>query len=96
MRGVPDHSNEQTGLPSLAAMLPLTLRLKDAIPDELMALGQEVVDMVRRHGLYTLNTYRQAAKDLSKILRVNGRRIKPKDLYYVALRVKWIKDSTGE
>ena len=96
MRGIPDHSNQQPALPSLSAALPATLTLKEKISDEWAGLGQEVVDMVLCRGLYSLESYRRAAKDLCNVLRVNGRRMKQRDLYYMALRVKWIKDSTDE
>ncbi len=95
MRGVPDHSNEQSSLPSPSAALPSAITLKEPIPEELSELGREVLEMVPRKLRGSLEAYRQAASDLSQILRVKGVRMKPKNLYYVTLRVKWIRDSTG-
>jgi hypothetical protein len=43
-----------------------------------------------------LAAYRQAAEHLSRIFRVTGLRIKPKMLYYTALRVKWLRDQVTE
>ncbi len=94
MLGIPDHSNDQPCLPSPSEVVSPSLTLMDPIPEELAALGQEVLDMVPRKERSSLEAYRRAASDLSKILRVGKVRMKPKDLYYVALRVKWIKDST--
>jgi transposase InsO family protein len=97
MRGVPDHSKEQpSDSPSITVtVLPPTLIPKSSIPDRLAELGREVLDMVPRKQRGSLEAYRQAAHDLSAILKVNGVRMKPKNLYYVALRVKWIADNTS-
>ncbi len=95
MRGVPDHSNDQPCVPSLPLASPGSLTLKEPIPEELAALGREVLEMVPRPERCWLAAYRRAANALSRMLRTTGVRVKPKALYYVALRVKWIKDTTG-
>jgi hypothetical protein len=95
MRGVPDHSPEQPCLPSLSSAPPGSLTLKEPIPEELAALGEEVLDLVPRKERGSLEAYRRAAHALSRMLRTKGVRVKPKVLYYVALRVKWITDTTG-
>ncbi len=94
MRGVPDHSDKQPCLPSLSSASPGSLTLKEPIPEELVALGREVLEMVPRPARGSLEAYRRAANALSRMLRTRGMRVKPKALYYVALRLKWIKDTT--
>jgi hypothetical protein len=61
----------------------------------LAALGREVLDLVPRKQRASLAAYRQAATDLSAILKVTGVRRAPKTLYYAALRVKWLNDNTA-
>jgi hypothetical protein len=96
MRGVPDHSKEQPALPTSATVTVAhpTLIPSEPIPEALAELGREVLDLVPRKQRGSLEAYRQAANDLSAILKVTGVRMKPKNLYYVALRVKWIRDNT--
>jgi hypothetical protein len=81
------------------ATLPLsvaapTLTLKDPIPEDLAALGREVLELVPRKQRGSLDAYRQAANGLSAILKATGVLVKPKVLYYTALRVKWIANNT--
>ena len=51
--------------------------------------------MVPRNERGSLEAYRQAANDLSRILKTTGVQVKPKVLYYTALRVKWIADNVN-
>jgi hypothetical protein len=51
-----------------------------------------VLDLVPRKQRGSLQAYRQAAEDLSAILKVGKVRVKPKNLYHYALRVKWLRD----
>jgi hypothetical protein len=67
----------------------------EPLPEALAALGREVLDSVPRKQRDSLAAYRQAARDLSAILRVTGVRRTPKTLYYAALRVKWLADNTA-
>ena len=96
MRGIPDHSPEQPAVPTSDTILvrPPAVTPKAPLPEALAALGREVLDLVPRKPQPSLQAYRQAASDLSAILKVTGVRVKPKVLYYTALRVKWITDST--
>ena len=98
MRGVPNPRNDQpqSGVPSLLVVVPGSLTLIEPMPEELAALGREMLEMVPRKQRGSLAAYRQAANDLSRMLGATGVRVKPKVLYYTALRVKWIKDSTIE
>lgn len=89
MRGIPDHSPEQPfprRTPSWCAHLRSPRRHPS--PEALAALGREVLDLVPRKQRALLAAYRQAANDLSAILRVTGVRRTPRTLYYAALRVK--------
>jgi len=52
-----------------------------------------VLELVPRKQRGSLAAHRQAASDLSAILRVTGVRRAPKSLYYAALCVKWIADN---
>jgi hypothetical protein len=95
MRGVPDHSQEQPSLPE-SVSVPVAsaiLSPKEPIPENLAALGREVLELVPRKQRGSLDAYRQAANALSRILKTTGVRVKPKVLYYTALRVKWMQDS---
>ena len=97
MRGIPDHSPEK---PSTPTSDTIVVRPPDVIPktplaEALAALGREVLDLVPRKPQPTLAAYRQAARDLSAILKVTGVRRAPKTLYYAALRVKWLADNTA-
>jgi hypothetical protein len=96
MRGVPDHSDEQPSVPASVPVpvCPPAFTPKEPLPEALAALGREVLELVPRKQWGSLDAYRQAAHDLSRMLKVGGVRIKPKNLYYVALRVKWIADNT--
>ena len=73
---------------------PGPLTLKDPIPEDLAALGREVLELVPRKQRGSRDAYRQAAHDLSAILKVSRVRVTPKKLYYAALRVKWLADNT--
>ena len=97
MRGVPDHSPEQPAVPT-SDPVPVcapTVTPKEPLPAALAALGREVLELVPRKQRGSLDAYRQAASDLSAILRVTGVRRAPKTLYYAALRVKWLADNTA-
>ena len=96
MRGVPDHSPEQPAVPTSDTILvrPPDVTPKAPLPEALAALGRGVLDLVPRKQRGSLAAYRQAASDLSAILKVSGVRVTPKKLYYAALRVKWIADNT--
>ena len=99
MRGFPDHSKDQPA-PTPAAptitVRPGTLVEKAPLEEELAAFGREVLDLVPRKQRGTsLDLYRRAADDLSRVLRAGKIRVGPKKLYYAALRVKWIKDNTA-
>ena len=96
MRGVPDHSPEQPAVPTSDTILvrPPAVTPKTPLPEALTALGREVLELVPRKPQPSLAAYRQAASDLSAILRVTGVRRAPKTLYYAALRVKWLADNT--
>lgn len=97
MRGVPDHNPEQPAVPSPVAV-PVcapAVTPKAPLPEALAALGHEVLELVPRKQRAALAAYRQAASDLSAILKVTGVRRTPKTLYYAALRVKWIRDNTA-
>ena len=98
MRGVPDRSPEQPSVPTsdpIPVCAPAVIP-KDPLPEALAALGREVLELVPRKQRGSLAAYRQAASDLSAILRVTGVRRAPKTLYYAALRVKWIRDNTTD
>jgi hypothetical protein len=96
MRGVPDHSQESPSVPTSVTVpaSPPTFVPKEPLSAGLAALGQEVLDMVPRKQRDSLAAYRQAASDLSAILRVTGVRRTPPTLYYAALRIKWLVDNT--
>jgi hypothetical protein len=95
MRGVPDYSQESCSLPaSTVPAFPPTFVPKEPLSEGLAALGREVLDMVPRKQRDSLAAYRQAASDLSAILRVTGMRRTTPTLYYAALRVKWLVDNT--
>jgi hypothetical protein len=93
MRGVPNPQNDQPCVPSFPAVQPGSLTLKEPIPEDLAALGREVLELVPRKERASLHAYRQAANALSPILKATGVRVTPKVLYYTALRVKWITDN---
>jgi hypothetical protein len=95
MRGVPNPHNDQPCVPSFPAVHPGSLILKEPIPEDLAALGREVLELVPRKLRGSPDADRQAAHDLSAILKVTGVRVKPKVLYYTALRVKWIADNAS-
>jgi hypothetical protein len=97
MRGVPDHSPEQPAVPTSDTILvrPPTVIPKQPLPEALATLGREVLELVPRKQRHSLGAYRQAASDLSAILKVTGVRRAPKTLYYAALRVKWLVDNTA-
>jgi hypothetical protein len=97
MRSVPYHSPEQPAVPTSDTLLvrPPAVSPKQPLPEALAALGREVLDFVPRKQRDSLAAYRQAARDLSAILRVTGVRRAPKTLYYAALRVKWLADNTS-
>lgn len=67
MRGVPNPPNNQPqpGVSLLLVAAPGSLMLKEPIPEELAALGREVLEMVPRKERGSLDAYRQAASDLS-------------------------------
>ena len=96
MRGVPDHSPEQPAVPASNTILvrPPDVTPKAPLPEALAALGREVLELVSRKQRGSLAAYRQAASDLSAILKVSRVRVTPKKLYYAALRVKWLADNT--
>ncbi len=97
MRGIPDHSPEKPSTPTsdtLVVCAPAVIP-KAPLPEALAALGREVLDLVPRTQRASLATYRQAARDLSAILKVTGVRRAAKTLYYAALRVKWLADNTA-
>ena len=96
MRGVPDHSQEQPSLPTpvTVPVPPPTVTPKEPLPEALAALGREVLELIPRKQRGSLDVYRQAAHDLSRVLKVTGVRVRPKVLYYAALRVKWITENT--
>ncbi len=94
MRGVPDHSNERPCVP------PGTLgahthpghapeRHRRPWP----SWGGNVLERVPRPERGALEAYRLAANALSRMLRAGGVRMKPKDLYYTGLRLKWMADN---
>ncbi len=97
MRGVPDHSPEQPAVPTSDAISVCapSVMPKDPLPEALAALGREVLELVPRKQRDSLAADRQAARDLSAILKVTGVRRAPKTLYYAALRVKWLADNTA-
>lgn len=70
--------------------------MKDPLPEDLAAFGREVLELVPRKERASLDAYRQAAHALSRVLKVTGVRVRPKVLYYAALRVKWIADNTTD
>jgi hypothetical protein len=96
MRGIPDRSPEKPSTPTSDTLLVCapTVTPKDPLPEALAALGREVLDLIPRKQRASLVAYRQAARDLSAILKVTGVRRAPKTLYYAALRVKWLTDNT--
>ena len=97
MRSVPDSNNEQPVADesfALSTAVP-TFTPKTPLPEALAALGREVLDLIPRKQRASLAAYRQAAHDLSAILKVSGVRRAPKTLYYAALRVKWLRDNTA-
>lgn len=96
MRSAPESNNEQpiANTSSLLVAAP-TCVPKTPVPEALATLGREVLDLVPRKQRASLAAYRQAAHDLSEILKVTGVRRAPKTLYYAALRVKWLKDNTA-
>ena len=96
MRGIPDHSPEQSPVPTSNTILvrPPDVTPKAPLPEALAALGREVLDLVPRKPEPSLAAYRQAASDLSTVLKVSRVRVTPKTLYYAALRVKWLVDNT--
>ena len=94
MRGVPNPHNDQSCVPSIPAVQPGSFTLREPIPEDLAAFGREVLELVPRKQRGSLEAYRQAASDLSAILKVSAVRRAPKTLYYAALRVKWLADNT--
>ena len=98
MRGVPDHSKEQPSVPASPTITVLSpnLVVKDPMPDDLAAFGREVLELVPRKQRASLDSYRQAAQALSRVLKITGVRVRPKVLYYAALRVKWIAENTAD
>ena len=96
MRGVPDHSKEQPSLstPVIVPVCPSTVSPKESNLGGVAALGREVRELVPRKQRGSLDAYRQAASDLSAILKLTRVRMTPKKLYYAALRVTWIMDNT--
>jgi hypothetical protein len=96
MRGVPDHSNPSKDQPaplSVSVAPPASFTPKEPIPEELAELGREVLELVPRKQRGSLEAYRQAAGALSRVLKVTGVRMALKTLYYLALRVKWLRDN---
>jgi len=98
MRGIPDHSPEQPAVPASDTILVRAPAVtpKTPLPEALAALGREVLELVPRKQRASLDAYRQAAQDLSAILKVSRVRVPPKQLYYAALRVKWLADNTTD
>jgi hypothetical protein len=82
-------------MPSLVPA-PIRFTPRDPLPEDLAALGREVLELVPREKRGALEAYRMAATALSQILHVGGMRVKPKALYYAALRVKWITENTPD
>ncbi len=89
-----DPQDDRRLFPSLSSPSPRVFTLKEPIPPELVDLGWEVVAWVLHEGMYSLFGFREAAKAVSRTLNERGVRVRPRDLYYTALRVKWMKDST--
>jgi hypothetical protein len=83
MRGVPDHSKEQPSLPESVTVpvCPPTFTPKEPTPAEMAALGREVLELGPGKQRGSLDAYRQAAHDLSAILKLTGVRVTPKVLY---------------
>ena len=75
MRGVPESNREQQIDPSPLPVAVPTLVPKEPIPPALAELGREVLALVPRKPQPSLAAYRQAAEDLSRVLRVTGTRI---------------------
>jgi|MudIll2142460700_1097286.scaffolds.fasta_scaffold290174_1 hypothetical protein len=97
MRGVPNPHNDQPSFPSLDVVQPGTFIPRNPSPRTwLAALGREVLELLPRKQRGSLEAYRQAANDLSRILKKTGVRVKPKVLYYTALRVTWLQDQVAE
>ena len=96
MRGVPDHSTEPPSVPPPATVTVVspTLSPKEPLPERLVGLGHEVLDLVPRKQRGSLDAYCDAAHGLSRVLKVAGVRVTPRMLFYLALRVKWIADTT--
>ncbi len=97
MHSVPDANHDQPVADefcSLSVAAP-PFTPKEPLPEALAALGREVLELVPRKQQGSLAAYRQAARDLSAILKVTGVRRAPKTLYYAALRVKWLADNTA-
>ncbi len=97
MRGVPDRSKEPPSVPPpvTVTVVSPTLSPKEPLPEELVDLGREVLDLVPRKQRGSLDAYREAAHGLSRVLKVTGVRVTPRVLFYLALRVKWIADTTA-
>ena len=96
MRSVPESNNDKP-VADVSCALPVatpTFTPKVPLPEALAALGREVLELVSRKQRGSLAAYRQAASDLSAILKVSRVRVTPKKLYYAALRVKWLADNT--
>ncbi len=94
MRGVPDHNQERPCVPPAPPCpAPITFTPRDPSPDPLAELGREVLEKIPCKQRGSLEAYRRAANDLSLILRASGVKIKPKALYYTALRQKWLDDN---
>ena len=96
MRGIPDHSPEKPSTPTSDTLLVCapSVTPKAPLPEALAALGREVLGLVPRKPQPSLAAYREAASNLSAILKVSRVRVPPKKLYYAALRVKWLADNT--
>jgi hypothetical protein len=97
MHSLPDSNNEQ---PVADASFSLTVAAptftpKTPIPAELAALGREVLELAPRKPQPSLEAYRVAAHNLSRVLKATGVRVTPKVLYYTALRVKWLDQAVG-
>jgi hypothetical protein len=89
---MPDSNNDQPVSDvslSLAVACP-TFTPRTRIPAELAALGREVLELVPRKPQPSLEAYRVAAHNLSRVLKATGVRVTPKVFYYTALRVKWL------
>ena len=54
-----------------------------------------MLELVPRKERGSLEAYRQAARDMSQVLKVTKVRMTPKTLFYLALRVKWLRDNVG-